>query len=44
MNRLDFRMTGTVKAQPRRDAEPSRHDLHLAELPDFRPDQHTNGS
>ena len=32
-------MTGTVKPHSRRDDTPSRHDLHLAELLDFRPDQ-----
>src|SRR5687768_5764520 len=32
-------MTGTVKAQPRRDQIPKRKDLHLSELLDFRPDQ-----
>ena len=32
-------MAGTVKPQSRRDDPPSRHDLHLAELLDFRPDQ-----
>jgi DNA-binding NtrC family response regulator len=29
----------TVKRQPRRDDQPERKDLHLAELLDFRPDQ-----
>src|SRR6187431_601462 len=32
-------MAGTVKSQSRRDAAPNRHNLHLAELLDFRPDQ-----
>jgi DNA-binding NtrC family response regulator len=32
-------MTGTVKSHSRRGDPPSRADLHLAELLDFRPDQ-----
>jgi DNA-binding NtrC family response regulator len=32
-------MAGTVKSKPRRDDTPARHNLHLAELLDFRPDQ-----
>jgi DNA-binding NtrC family response regulator len=32
-------MAGTVKGRSRQDAAPIRHDLHLAELLDFRPDQ-----
>jgi DNA-binding NtrC family response regulator len=32
-------MTGTVKPHSRRGDPPTRHDLHLAELLDFRPDQ-----
>src|SRR6186997_611092 len=32
-------MTGTVKSPSRRNDTPSRHNLHLAELLDFRPDQ-----
>jgi DNA-binding NtrC family response regulator len=32
-------MAGTVKSQSRRDDTPNRHNLHLAELLDFRPDQ-----
>ena len=32
-------MAGTVKSHSRRDDTPSRHNLHLAELLDFRPDQ-----
>ena len=32
-------MAGTVKSHSRDDDTPTRHDLHLAELLDFRPDQ-----
>jgi DNA-binding NtrC family response regulator len=32
-------MAGTVKSPSRRDDTPDRHNLHLAELLDFRPDQ-----
>jgi DNA-binding NtrC family response regulator len=32
-------MAGTVKSHSRRADTPNRHDLHLAELLDFRPDQ-----
>jgi DNA-binding NtrC family response regulator len=32
-------MASTVKSQPRRGDTPTRHNLHLSELLDFRPDQ-----
>src|SRR4051794_2944814 len=33
------RMAVRVKPHPRPDVQPNRHNLHLAELLDFRPDQ-----